>query len=170
MTGFRLVIGSWKIMATRDPRSFSMADSGNAARSLPSSRIRPPASRPCGRGTNPITDSAVTDLPQPDSPTNASVSRGVMLKEMSSTAACQAPSMRNSVRIRSTDSAAWAMAAASAVWPVVATVRAPAPDRSDGYQMCVGQAIPAQGDPERLSNTLREPGSPTRIRGWCRCC
>jgi hypothetical protein len=40
----------------------------------------------------------VIDLPQPDSPTSARVSRRAMLNEMSSTAGCQAPWMRNSVR------------------------------------------------------------------------
>ena len=44
----------------------------------------------------------MTDLPQPDSPTSASVSRGASANDTSSTAACHAPAMRNSVRRWST--------------------------------------------------------------------
>ena len=40
---------------------------------MPSKRIEPPAMRPGGCGTRPMIDSAVTLLPQPDSPTMPSV-------------------------------------------------------------------------------------------------
>ena len=47
--------------------------------SSPSSRICPPATRPLP-GSRPIAASAVVDLPDPDSPTMATVSPGMMVR------------------------------------------------------------------------------------------
>jgi hypothetical protein len=69
--GLRLVIGSWKIIAMRLPRSraISRSDSGEV---LPAKLIfSPNAGR---RASRLMTASAVTDLPQPDSPTRQWVS------------------------------------------------------------------------------------------------
>jgi hypothetical protein len=45
-TGFSAVIGSWKIIAMRAPRSFRIACSGSERTSMPSKTIRPPVIRP----------------------------------------------------------------------------------------------------------------------------
>ena len=78
-TGFRLVSGSWKIIEMRSPRMSRICGSGSCSRSTtcPSSwrnstsplsiTARVPIS------ISRITDNADTDLPDPDSPTTASV-------------------------------------------------------------------------------------------------
>src|SRR3954467_8759869 len=71
--GLSELIGSWKIIAIRSPRSARIRSGGNDRRSTPSNRISPPAMRPGGCGTSPMMESAVTLLPQPDSPTMPSV-------------------------------------------------------------------------------------------------
>ena len=53
---------------------------------MPSKRIAPPTIRPGGSATRRSTDSAVTLLPQPDSPTTPSVSPIRTVKETPSTA------------------------------------------------------------------------------------
>ena len=72
-TGLRLVIGSWKIMLMSLPRMSRIARSGSARRSRPWNRIAP-AILPGGSGMRRRIEFAVTDLPQPLSPTIASVS------------------------------------------------------------------------------------------------
>ena len=68
-TGFSAVIGSWNTIAMRLPRTRCISRSSSARRSRPSNRITLPASmRPGGRTRRRI-ESAVTLLPQPDSPT-----------------------------------------------------------------------------------------------------
>jgi hypothetical protein len=72
--GLSAVIGSWKIIAMRRPRMLRISASGSASRSRPSNSTRLPGSmRPGGRMRR-STDSAVTDLPHPDSPTTPTVS------------------------------------------------------------------------------------------------
>jgi len=72
-TGFSAVIGSWKIMAIRRPRSARFSRGWRLAMSLPSKMISPVM---CAlRGSRPITARLETDLPEPDSPTMASTSR-----------------------------------------------------------------------------------------------
>jgi len=85
-TGFRLVIGSWKIIAIRLPRMSRIAASSSASRSWPSKRMLPSTTRAGGEGRRRRIDCAVTLLPQPDSPTTASVSPGAMEKDTPSTA------------------------------------------------------------------------------------
>ena len=80
-TGLRLVIGSWKIIAISLPRTLRISSSRSASRSRPSS-----SDAALDRGRSPprrsrMSDSAVTLLPEPDSPTIASVSRGSSSKE-----------------------------------------------------------------------------------------
>ena len=48
-TGLSEVAGSWKIIATRRPRTARIATSGSASRSCSSSRTEPPAMRPAAR-------------------------------------------------------------------------------------------------------------------------
>src|SRR5499426_3404858 len=85
-TGLREVIGSWKIIEMSLPRTARICASSSLSRSRPSSSIEPPTIRPGGSGMSRITESAVMLLPQPDSPTIASVSRGRNVNERSSTA------------------------------------------------------------------------------------
>ena len=70
-TGFSDVIGSWKIIEMSLPRIFSSSLSSSVARSRPSKRMREPSAIRPGRSIRRITESAVTDLPLPDSPTIA---------------------------------------------------------------------------------------------------
>ena len=73
-TGLSEVIGSWKIIEISLPRMRSISGSLSSSRSRPSKRIAPPTMRPGGLATRRRIDSAVTLLPQPDSPTTPSVS------------------------------------------------------------------------------------------------
>src|SRR5438552_697278 len=84
-TGLSDVIGSWKIMAMRAPRTRRMASASLARRSSPSKRTRPAATRP-GGGTSRMIDSDVTLLPQPLSPTSPSTSPRSIEKLTPSTA------------------------------------------------------------------------------------
>ena len=75
-TGLSAVIGSWKIIAIRLPRIARSSRSGSVSRSRPSNSTWLPASmRPGGRISR-STERAVTDFPQPLSPTTPNVSPG----------------------------------------------------------------------------------------------
>ena len=95
-TGFSEVIGSWKIIAMSLPRIWRICASGRVRSSLPLSLIEPSILLELG-GVSRMIDSAVTLLPEPDSPTTASVSCGLMSKEMLRTTGFQSPSTRNEV-------------------------------------------------------------------------
>ena len=56
------------------PRTLRISGTGKDRRSRPSKRMRLSGSMRPGRGTRRMMESAVMDLPQPDSPTSASVS------------------------------------------------------------------------------------------------
>ena len=77
-TGLRLVMGSWKTMPIRPPRTARISDSGSASRSVPSSEMRAPSSIRPGGGTRRSRARLVRLLPQPDSPTSARVSPRAM--------------------------------------------------------------------------------------------
>ncbi len=62
-------MGSWKTIPMSRPRRRSSSRSGRAVRSRPSKRMEPATISACGRGCRPMIDSAVIDLPEPDSPT-----------------------------------------------------------------------------------------------------
>src|SRR5438067_7870869 len=87
------------------PRVASSSLSSNCTRSRPSSSTRPAAMRPLALGTSRMMESAVMLLPHPDSPTSASVSWRSTVKLTLRMAACQRPSIRNSVVRLSTTSA-----------------------------------------------------------------
>ena len=78
-TGFNEVIGSWKIIAMSRPRISRISSSVRSSRFLPWNRILPPTMRPAGFASRRMMESAETDLPQPDSPTSATVSPGFTL-------------------------------------------------------------------------------------------
>src|SRR5450830_607900 len=77
-TGLSDVIGSWKIIEIALPRSAQISSSGRVCRSRPSNTILPDTRALSGNRRS--SDSAVVDLPQPDSPTSASVSPASMPK------------------------------------------------------------------------------------------
>src|SRR5258706_10325174 len=128
----------------RSPRILRISSSSSATRSRPPKRMCPPATRPLAGGTSPMMDKAVTLLPQPDSPTIASVSLCWTAKLTSRTAGCQPPPVRNTVTRFST-----ARIGASAV---VITPRPPrssfaAPQlRIDGVAQPVAEHIEREDD------------------------
>ena len=69
ITGFKLVIGSWKIMEILLPRSFLRSSLPMCTMSLPSKRISPSSILPVVPINRPMTERAVTLFPLPDSPT-----------------------------------------------------------------------------------------------------
>ncbi len=77
ITGLRAVIGSWKIMAMREPRSWRMESSGNAGRlrvaPFSENKISPEICAWGGRRR--MMAREVMDLPEPDSPTNPKLRR-----------------------------------------------------------------------------------------------
>ena len=75
-TGFSDVIGSWKIMQISSPRTSRIPSSSSFSRSRPLKRISPATIRPGGLGISRSTLSAVTLLPEPDSPTSPTTSPG----------------------------------------------------------------------------------------------
>ena len=92
-TGFREVIGSWKIIAMSLPRIFPYALSSPPASSRVPSLIDPVM---CAvGGSRPMTAMEVTDLPQPDSPTTARTSPAARSNETWSTAWTVRASVRN---------------------------------------------------------------------------
>ena len=72
--GLSDVIGSWKIIAISRPRTSSSFLSESFVRSRPSNITEPETIFAGGFGIRPMIESAVTDFPQPDSPTIPSVS------------------------------------------------------------------------------------------------
>ena len=78
-TGFRLDIGSWGTMPMELPRSSTIRFSLAWVMSSPSKMIWPPVTLPLP-GSSPMADSAVVDLPEPDSPTMATVSPGITVR------------------------------------------------------------------------------------------
>src|SRR5258706_1159434 len=91
-------IGSWKIIESLSPRRSRSRLAGSLSRSLPSNSTSPPTMRPGGCGTSPMIESAVTLLPQPDSPTMPSVRPRSRRKLTPSTARTSPCSPWNEVR------------------------------------------------------------------------
>ena len=90
-SGFSDVIGSWKIIAMRSPRIFASRSSGAPTSSSPSKRMRPDGWRAAGYGSSCRIESAVTDLPEPLSPTSATVSPRSISNETPRTASTTRP-------------------------------------------------------------------------------
>ena len=68
-TGFSVIIGSWKIIATLRPRIVRQVASLAPTSSCPASLIEPATMRP-GGSISPMIARPVTVLPEPDSPTS----------------------------------------------------------------------------------------------------
>ncbi|KAG1387040.1 hypothetical protein G6F59_016583 [Rhizopus arrhizus] len=117
ITGFKEVMGSWKIIEIWLPRMARMDFSGRASRSRPSNSMRPPATRPGARSRR-MMDSDVTLLPQPDSPTRPSVSPRRRSNESLSTATTGGSSpSKQVVRSCTRKTGVGCMGAPTAFWP-----------------------------------------------------
>ena len=93
-TGLSAVIGSWKISPTSLPRTARSAACRAPISSLPRSFAEPLVRE--FLGSRPRIPIAVTDLPEPDSPTTASTSPGLMARSTSREAITHSPSTRKS--------------------------------------------------------------------------
>src|SRR5205085_4308422 len=104
-TGLSEVIGSWKIIAISRPRISRISYSLIRVRSWPLNMTLPPTIRPgrCSR----MMLIAVTDLPQPDSPTMPSVSPEFSSNETPSTALTVPSLVENTVCRSWTSSRGW---------------------------------------------------------------
>ena len=85
-TGLSEVIGSWKIIDILPPRSLRRSSADSRSTSRPPNSTASASTLPGGLGTSPMTESDVTLLPQPDSPTRPTVRPRGTLKLMPSTA------------------------------------------------------------------------------------
>src|SRR5437870_3581039 len=90
-TGLSEVIGSWNTMPISRPRTRRISSSESFRMSRPLKRTRPPTIRPAGPATRRMMLSALTLLPQPDSPTSATVSLSFTSQDTSSTARTTPP-------------------------------------------------------------------------------
>src|SRR5438874_2341935 len=103
-TGLSEVIGSWNTYAMSRPRT-SRSDGPRRPSSSTSSKLTEPVTRALA-GSRPVSASAVTLLPQPDSPTSASTSRPDTSKLAESTASTGPSSVRKrTVRSRTRSTA-----------------------------------------------------------------
>ena len=85
-TGFRNVLGSWNTIAILAPLTFRISDSDFWSRFSPCSRISPSSIFPGGSGIRRMRERAVTDLPEPVSPTSPSVSPSMISRSTPSRA------------------------------------------------------------------------------------
>ena len=101
--GFKLVIGSWKIIEICAPRTRRIASPDSPTSSVPSKLIEP-VTRPLLWPTSPITASDDTVLPDPLSPTRPRVSPAPIVNPTSSTTDSQPSAPANSTCRPLTDS------------------------------------------------------------------
>src|SRR5258708_26259412 len=146
-TGLSDDIGSWKMMAMREPRSFCIAGRGRSSSDCPSKATRPPTV--ALRGSSPRIALAVRLLPDPLSPTRPSASPGAMASDTPRTASV--PLRGKATRRPSTDSSATADAPHLVGQPVAdqADEEADDDDRQPGKQHHPGRGehqIAALGD------------------------
>src|SRR5215217_8459034 len=99
-TGLRALIGSWNTMAMRRPRSARISASLLSKMLLPSNSTRPRGISPGGSGIRRMIALAVTDLPEPDSPTRPKVWPRSIEKDTPSTAV-RSPRRRRKRTVRS---------------------------------------------------------------------
>ena len=96
-------MGSWNTTAISFPRISRISRSDIVINSLLPSLTLPPTTRPPG-GSNRMTDIAVIDLPEPDSPTRPTVSPAPIERETPSTASIVSRRVRMCVRRSRTSS------------------------------------------------------------------
>ena len=100
-TGSSELIGSWKTIAIWAPRIFRSSFSDAVTSSVPAN-VALPSNCAFGPRVNPISVIAVTDLPDPDSPTIATTSPLLTVNETPSTARTIPSSVANETRRSST--------------------------------------------------------------------
>ena len=158
-TGLSEVIGSWKIMPISLPRIVRIRGSDARARSTSPpgrwKRSRPPAISPPPNSTRRIRLSEETDLPDPDSPTTATVSPGAMWKLTSSTPTTTPWPVSNSTR-RFSMLTSGAGAGASSMWPPGAGLR----DASGAAWAGQTAALAVPWLPPRTPPRVGDPGPP----------
>src|SRR5262245_15311881 len=153
----------------RLPRMSRISASLSFSRSIPSKLTEPPTVRPMRSGSRRSTDSAVTLLPQPDSPTMPSVSPGPTWNETPATARLTPSSVTKSV-LRSLTSSRGGMLTSpppcnARIEPVTQSVA----DEVDGeYDQCQRQAGTEHGPrgPRQIDATGSNHVAPRRNLGW----
>ena len=85
MMGLSEFIGSWKIIEMSLPRTDCISPSERPKTSVPS-KLTSPVTRLESLSSRRMTESDVTDLPQPDSPTRPTISPAFTVNEMPFTA------------------------------------------------------------------------------------
>src|SRR5882724_4021438 len=114
-SGLSEVIGSWKMIEISLPRISRTSFSDDVSRSRPRKRMLPEGCEALGYGSSFRIDSALTDFPEPDSPTSATHSPRLMENEIRSTASV----LPNATERSRTSSKGWLMA----------SMRGPLPER-----------------------------------------
>src|SRR3954471_1898519 len=153
-TGFRLVIGSWKIMAMRLPRIARIAPSSRVSRSVPSKCTEPRTVRGSRGGKSRMIESAVTLLPQPDSPTMPSVSPGETSNDTPSTARVTPSSVKKKVARSRTESSGVMLGASPSSLPLAG--------RADSAAGRAGWGSQTQSSPQQEDVQTCLPGHPPR--------
>jgi len=110
-SGESAVIGSWNTMPIWPPRIARNSSIGKASRSRPWNNARPPSITAGGRASKRSRLSAVTVLPQPDSPTSPRTSPRRISNDTPSTARTNPAAVANPTRNSSTWSNASPMSA-----------------------------------------------------------
>src|SRR6266576_1610956 len=97
-TGLSAVIGSWNTMAMRVPRIARSSVSDLVSSWSPCSWIEPLSTCIAPFGSRPITACAVTDLPEPDSPTTQTISSAPTVRLIPCTACVLSPPVMATLR------------------------------------------------------------------------
>src|SRR5438128_5619800 len=122
MTGFSASRGFWKIIEISLPRTCaSRVGSESVRRSRPRQSTSPPITRP-GFFSRPMIEAAVTDFPEPVSPTSPTTSPSSISRSMPSITRSSPLRMKNEVRRSLTSSSATLRAPASWVEDVLEPV------------------------------------------------
>src|SRR6185437_6243302 len=109
-SGLSEVIGSWKMIEMSLPRMRRISFSGMSISSRPLKWMLPEGCDALGYGSNFRIDSALTDFPEPDSPTRATHSPRLISNEIRSTATDTPLGWWNATERSRTSSSGWLMA------------------------------------------------------------
>src|SRR4051812_34491796 len=114
-SGLSDVIGSWKMIEMSLPRMLRISRSDRSSSSRPLKWMLPEGCEAAGYGSSFSTDSALTDFPEPDSPTSATHWPRRISNEIRSTASAVPPPWRNATDRSRTSSSGWLMASMRAL-------------------------------------------------------
>ncbi len=134
ITGFSAVIGSWKIMPIRVQRSSRSRASDARVTSSPCSEIAPLTT---GRffGSRPIAENAITDLPEPDSPTRQTISPGFTVKLTFDTACGRSPPLGSAMETSRTSRIG------AAIGQILFDIRGSSVSRSPSPSMLIASTV-----------------------------